>query len=698
MIRRAEIWCMVAAVLFPQTRVAAGSDEVQLRIDPSTARLVELAFGTCRVPLVGAEGGFVVRDFGAQHSVALDGSVVEGDSGTLCFTASSDDLSLWAKFTPADGFVRVAGEIRSDRPAERAIELGYLLPLQTEGAVFEDELSHSTPLGPGRRALGTVYPLAAMTGGDWGVALAIPPTFPCCFALVGSTDGLGVEFYLGLSPQVRKFPRRAEFHFVIYAAKPGWGFRSSLARYYQLYTSFYAPRFSGGGFWNWQEKGDIDHALPLYRVQGITRTRTFYEEIQRNRRFGVLSFDYVMVGQRELKHLPELPAGYENAMKVFAEFARTWRAHPDGTSRRQYPHWRDRDLPELIQRCACKQADGRYRIQVRRSVWAGNSITFTMNPNPALFADKSWDVVGSTTLRQVDSWFEQDPIDGIMVDSLGAQWPGALNYRRDHFVYAQYPLTFDKAGRVALHNRISHYEFVEELRRLAQAKDKYVFANGIYRYRRPSMTEHFNGVHNGRFFLAALLDAAGREQTRLFTRQELEFFRTCMGRKLYAALLYKWQDREIVERQLNRALPYAVFAGPNRCFIDGVSYLSSPDGFHRDEELLQWFIKNCRMLFDAGWQPVTHATVNCPDIACERYGAGDVLYFALVNFGKQRRTCRLTIDFEALGMSRQDGQMPRLAELVSGASLSQVPEGNLSKLTLELEPDKARILKLSRAD
>ena len=588
------------------------------------------------------------------------------------------------------------GEIESEAESDRALILRYTAPVAAEGAVFEDELSRTTGTAEETRVLGAVFPLAGMTGDGWGVALAIRPFLPWCLGMVGSAAGLGVELYLGLSPDVRALPNRAPFEFAIYPATPGWGFRSALARYYELHPDFYAPRFPGSGFWNWQEKGDIDEALALYRLQGITRTDTFYDEIQRNRGLGILSFDYIIVGQRELKHLPELPSSYEAAMEVFSAFAKEWRENADGPLRQQYPHWRDAHLPDLIERCACREADGRYRVRLRRSEWADNSITFTMNPNPALFADKAWETVGSTTLRSVAQWFEHVPIDGIMIDSLGAEWPAALNFRRDHFAYAQYPLTFDKQGRIALHNCTSHYEFVEALRRLAREKGKYLFANGIYRYRRPAMPEHFNGVENGRFFLAALLDAAGREQTRLLTRQELEFFRTAMGRKLYAALLYEWKDPEMVRQQLNRALPFVVFAGPNRHFMSGISYLSSKDGYQRDRELLGWFIGHCRTLFDAGWQPVTHARVSGPDVVCERYGADDVVYFALVSFGEEPVTCEVAIDLGALGMSGRRGDTLHIAEIARNAPIAKDVEANTCRVRVKLEPEEAQVLKLRK--
>ena len=50
------------------------------------------------------------------------------------------------------------------------------------------------------------------------------------------------------------------------------------------------------------------------------------------------------------------------------------------------------------------------------------------------------------------------------MDSFGSNWPAVLDYRPDHFRYAQFPLTFDPAGRLAIHNDIAHYEFARTLR------------------------------------------------------------------------------------------------------------------------------------------------------------------------------------------------------------------------------------------
>jgi len=543
-------------------------------------------------------GGFVVQDFVTKEDVRLKGAV-SSEGETQIYTAKGMDVELRAVFEPKDGFIEVSGEVLSTTSEDRAILLRYTVPVASEGAVFGNVLSRNQVIDAGSEELGTYVPIAAMTGEDWGVSLSVPPDFPCCFGMTGTKAGLGLEFYLGMTPETKAFPNRAQFRFVIDTAEPGWGFRSAFARYYDRYAEYYSPRFEGSGFWNWndaaflhEEESIVDEALPLYKVHGMPRGARYPTQAQRDRRHGVIPFAYMIVGQREIIRLPEVPKDYDSAMAVFSDFEKQWNEEgPEGELHKKYSRpislHRNLHLPEQIRNSTIFDLEGRYRMLRRSSVWGAGSVTFIQNPNPDLFNDRdNAHTVGSVSLKELDAWIQQDSVDGIHMDSLGVQWPRWINYRRDHFPYARYPLTFDAEGRIGLHNMVSHYEFLEDLRCLALKYDKYLFGNGIDIYMAP---EHYNSVMNGRFFLFATMDAAGREITDdVMDRERLEAVRTFMGHKLLTVLLYKWKDPKRVKEQMNRALAYNVFAAPNRFFEDKISYFESPDGFARDRELLTW--------------------------------------------------------------------------------------------------------------
>ena len=648
-----------------------------------------------------------------------DGALDRHPDGSQNFQAQASDLSLQASFTPqADGTVRVSGLLTKVTGRDRAILLRYTLPMKTEGAVFGCNLDEAQHVGPDTRALvGTIFPVAAMTQGGGCAALAIPPTCPCCFGMTGTEAGLAVEFYLGLAADTKRFPNQARFEFLIYSAQADWPFRSALARYYELAPEFYTPRVRGGGFWNKHEPGNIDAALPFYRFQVLSSRELSAAEMQRRGGFGLLSFYYLLVGNRRIKDLPETPKNYEAAMKVFQDLARHGGQPPKDEKRPE-----TLASTELIARCACQSADGRYILhkmakgdtgsegdkdsesakatkvkktaKVKRKHDAeSKELTFIMNPNPDLFADRGSDTVGGLTIRACQELLAAGPGDGFEFDSLGGRWPAHLNFRRDHFPYARYPLTFDDQGRVAIHNYISHYECIETLRALTRAQNKFLFGNGIYTYERTPGAdnyEHHNSQQNGRFFLAALLDVLGRENSGLFERTSLEQMRAMAGSKLFTMVMYQWDDPEFLRVQMNRNLVYAIFGMPSDKHN---GYVISP-AFARDRQLIEWFVKNCRRLQEAGWQPVTHARASLPDVACERYGSSETVYFTAMNFASEARDCDLVIDLNALAGTLHQGGIPRLQEIARDATISTAINGGECRVRLRLPPNETQIIQV----
>ena len=710
---RAWRWLQMTAALTGTlggiARTAAAADgPVAFAVESSSAALEKFQSAAMTLPLRRG-GGFSVTDVGAKRDVRFAKTSVQAQGGGFVFVADGGDVSLRASFMPKGESVDVSGEIVARGDAPRALLVRYVVPVATAGAVFSNTLSQSAAVTAQSHELGTIFPVAAMTGEKWGVALSIPPNSPCCFGMTGTVDGLGVEFYLGLSPDVKALPNRATFRFTIDRAEAGWGFRSALARYYERHADYYRPRYPGAGFWNWNDPAGLDmtpqlasEALPLIKAHGLTKGGTYSKQVEVDRKFGVVSFAYTIVGMRELTGLPELPANYDGAMKVLNEFGQAWKTEDEsGLMHKKHAAGseRNRELLSQILTSTVQEADGKMRLRLRNTVWGASSVTFIMNPNPDLFNDRSPAIptVGSVTKQMLAEWFADPDVPGVHMDSLGTQWPSCVNYSVEQRRYARYPLTFDKEGRVALHNMVSHYEFLEDARALALKNNKFIFGNGIDIYDSRNLTEHYNGLHNGRFFLAAMLDMAGREITDdHMNRERLEAVRTCMGPKLMTEILYKWKDPEIVKQQMNRALVYDIFASPNRFFEDKISYLAAPDGFARDRELLTWFTKNARALNTAGWQPVTNARVDQNEIACERYGHGDVAYFALVNLGENPADTTLTVDMAALGMAPGDGASSSFSEIARGASIRASTDGDIGKVKLRLNPNEAQIIKLVR--
>ena len=209
--------------------------------------------------------------------------------------------------------------------------------------------------------------------------------------------------------------------------------------------------------------------------------------------------------------------------------------------------------------------------------------------------------------------------------------------------------------------------------------------------------EHYHGIENGRWFLGALVDGATRESEDLWEPGELAFFRASLGAKPYEATLYAWEDPKTVASQLNRALAYNVFCMPTMFFAKKVSYLTSPDGYYRDQKFLEWVTEKGRLLSAAGWQPVTYARVNQPDIICERYGNGNETYFTLCNTGQRPVDGELVIDLASLHLSPESGEMSYLREVGHDTKLTVMRKGENKIVKLRLAPDDTQIVRLSRA-
>jgi hypothetical protein len=299
-------------------------------------------------------------------------------------------------------------------------------------------------------------------------------------------------------------------------------------------------------------------------------------------------------------------------------------------------------------------------------------------------------------------------LDALSFDSMGSRWPARLNYRKEHFRYAHYPLTVDPVGHVALHNKISWYELIEKVREQLHQKGKLLFGHGLYPYftspdkGRP-FSEHYRvKTMVGRFFLSALVDFSTDERGARASRQRMEMERTFMGDKYVTINNRDWKDSENIEAFFSRCLCYAVFGSYSRR-REGLQYVEySPNWrFWRDvsvyqskltqKRLLDWFVPKVRMLCRAGWEPVTYARINGEHVFVERYGNRDNIYFALLNESDNIQECTLTLDLESLDL--EQGEF-LIDEIARGVSLNVMEPG---KVSLELKPLKACIIAVKRS-
>jgi hypothetical protein len=613
-------------------------------------------------------------------------------------------------------FVLVRGEMENLRGDERGFIVDYRIPLLSADAVFSNGLEHSVRMADSAECEGNCFPVAAMCDTKAGVAMAIPPSEPRVFGMVGDGKGMAVRFYLGTSPKPQRFPNRASFVFIIYGVEPGWGFRSALSRYYGFFPDYYTPRLKRDGLFMFQMKDRVPPNVDQYgfdMVEAQWDKRVLDAAIARDEKHGIATFPYMIVGQREIKFLSALPKTYEEAMALYDKWTVADHAGHALTKENVCCEG-DIHLKQEVEASACKTRDGKYSIVVRNTKWGDNSVTFKINPNPDLFQDRKRPTVASLALDLMDRWLKEHPeYDGLFTDSLGANWPAVLNYRPDHFTYARYPLTLDPQGRVALHNEISHYEYLETLRSKMRPLNRLLLANGVYCYKsqkgraakverqmtsktmnefiaQSAPPEHYRaGTKLGRFFCASLLDVASCEFGVRATVEQCQDIRVLMGRKQFAFLNYHWEERDKVEEFINKSLCHGIFASNSSNFFTDVEYENHPNGYLRDKKLLDWFVPLVRQLSRAGWEPVRRATVNNKAVSCERFGRGDTVYFTLYNDSAAKVSCALDVDLKALGF----GENAAVAEIARQSTLTRPEPG---RVVLDVEPKRTCIIRINK--
>jgi len=649
--------------------IALQSPGFRAVFDRASGALREIKCDQWLVSFSAPGGRLLAEDFPAGPAQVLTTTSCRLSDQRVKVLYSGPGLTCELEWRIENAMLRANGRLQNQTGHDRPVVLTYELPWVQEGLRFSPSLNSLTLAGD-QPTSGSVYPLAAMCGKSAAAALAIPPTAPNMFKLVGARGSLALRLYLGLSPDTTRFPNSASFSFLTYGCDPAWGFRDALRRYYAAFPEYYTHHGRGDGLWMF--KTSQPRNIEQYKYDETFAQGDLDPTIQRNHAAGVMTFPYMIVGQREIKHLTKLPADYDEAMAAYDLWT------PAGTSsarptKESVAAGDDLHLKEEVASSALKDAAGRYVITIRKSSWGGNSVTFVTNPNPHLMEDKPGArSTGAEAMARIREWLTRYPaVDGIYIDSLGRAWCGKLDFRRDHFPYTRYPLTFDSAGRLTIHNVIAHYEFLEPLRAELHSQKRLLFANGVYLYA-AKQPEYADVRETGRFFLASLLDVAGSESGVRPSMQRWEFFRACMGPKPYLLLNYYWTNAARVETYLNEALCYDVFAVNSNLSGD---YASDPQGYARDRKLFDWFVPLARTLSKAGWQPVTHATSPTPDLRFERYGAGKDILFTLYNPGPAGE-CVLRIDKQPLALG-----VAAHVEQISGPGLAGV-EQDATSITL----------------
>jgi hypothetical protein len=206
--------------------------------------------------------------------------------------------------------------------------------------------------------------------------------------------------------------------------------------------------------------------------------------------------------------------------------------------------------------------------------------------------------------------------DGIGLDSLGGYGEhAAVNYRREHFRCARFPLSFSALDHQPV--QVAAFATVEWIRDLAQemhAQGKVLMANCSWGFTPGWLT-----------FAAPYLDVFGAEATEF---ADPDFIRAIAHRKPCTDLPYDPRPSWEVPRHWLHAIH---------------------PGHGNDLKAMRQSVGLLRELIAAGWEPITGARVSPEQIRIERYGAGSRVYLVLHNPTDRPATARVLLDRATLG-------------------------------------------------
>jgi len=163
-----------------------------------------------------------------------------------------------------------------------------------------------------------------------------------------------------------------------------------------------------------------------------------------------------------------------------------------------------------------------------------------------------------------------------------------------------------------------------------------------------------NATPGGLCWLAPLLDVLGTETDwnpggswRPMSDSELLYRRALCKGKPYCFLMNTEFERfsyDHVERYMKRCLAYGMFPGFFSHNASQGHYFTRPELYERDRPLFQKYVPLCKLVAQAGWEPVTLARADREGVYVERYGER---YVTVFNDTDRKQEVSVTIKMNA---------------------------------------------------
>jgi len=621
-------WEKAQVIVFPEKPVKSVSFYMLLRQHPGKAefrdpelRVIKPPAGACLFDGVAVslsdfiEEGFQVRD-------------VAADSDFVRLERRAMGLELECNEEQTDNVTFLDVTISDTTGNDRAVTLVYAIPIPAEKCLWLQDLRRSLTVevnqeyvNAGRFSAGangrlSRYPFTVLVSGNQGIGLGIDMDRPAFFRVGynSASEELFLAYDIGLTPEKSK----ARLSFCKFTFEPEWGFRAALARYYEMFPEHFRCRTPEQGLW-----------MPFARISDVNDWQDFgfkfkegNNETQWDDKNHIITFRYTEPMTWWMSMPKEMPRTLESAL---------------AEARRLAVEKSDPQAMALLTSGYHDQT-GQFTARMQDTPWC-NGAVWSINSMPNIKGDvtdfkNKWNPELRERLYGPKA---NGDLDGEYVDSSEGYVTDELDFRRDHFPCAETPLTFSFDSRKpAIFRGLISFEYIRAIAEDVHAMNKLMMANST--------------PHN-LCWLVPQLDVVGTETDwnpngtwQPMPDRDMLYKRVLCKGKPYCFLMntrFEEFSHELVEKYMKRSLAYGMFPGFFSHNASQGHYFTRPELYERDRILFKKYIPLCKLVAEAGWEPITLARSSDSHIYLERFG--DRL-FTVFNDSPERRTVTINLE------------------------------------------------------
>ncbi|MDO5552747.1 MAG: hypothetical protein Q4G68_03210 [Planctomycetia bacterium] len=610
------------------------------------------------------EESLLVRDTGNNSDFLYVGDAHQTNSSGDLF-----DVSFQWQVTQDRGMPCWHVELTSKTEEDRILSFYYLLdipagtvnwfdhPRHTEQTEPNREYRNATSLPVGANGHLSRYPFGAVGSGQKGTAIGLNPFMPAFFR-IGYNESFH-KLYLAFDVALTKEKPTAAFDFFQFSFDVQNEFRGALDRYRQIWPEAFVRRITQQGLW-----------MPFAAISEVENPDDFgfrfkegTDETQWDDEHNILTFRYTEPLTWWMSMDKEVPRTKEAAFEQVLNRAKAG----------------DRQAQAFLT-SGMHDREGNLAVRLMDTPWCDGAF-WNVCELPGLTAlvrqgriEHAKDFpISAYELKWNDDicnnlypeGTEQGPgCDGEYLDSMGIFVVDRLNYRREHFSASQMPLVYDRDTRKpGMLSALTEFEYLRDMATEVHRRGRFMMANST-----PSTY----------FWFAPYLDVMGTETNwnrdntwQPMTDEDLLYRRALCGEKPYCFLMntdFLNFSASHTERYMKRCLAYGMFPGFFSADASTGHYFRRPELYNRDRPLFKKYIPLCKLVAEAGWQPLTYATTSDSLVYVERFGSTpEESIFTVYNDSQNEKNITVRFDSDLLARS---ALIESVRELVSGQSLA----------------------------